>query len=88
MKRPVEFWATVAVALVVVYMIHDAYGSRPQDPVHIEDIQVEDARDFEPAGVYAEWQSSIVTLEQYAWKEPQSCVLSNTDWPCLDINGC
>ena len=65
MKRPVEFWATVALALVVVYMIHDAYGSKQnpamRDVIHIEEIHVEDLRDtdFEPAGVYTEWQSSI-----------------------------
>lgn len=63
MKRPVEFWATVALALVVVYMIHDAYGSKHtvQEVIHIEEIHVEDAKqsDFEPAGVYTEWQSSI-----------------------------
>jgi hypothetical protein len=61
MKRPVEFWATVALAGVIVYMIHDAYGSKhtSQEVIHIEEIHVEDARDFEPAGVYTEWQSSI-----------------------------
>ena len=65
MKRPVEFWATVALALVIVYMIHDAYGSKQnpamRDVIHIEEIHIEDPRDtaFEPAGVYTEWQSSI-----------------------------
>ena len=67
MKRPVEFWATVALALVVVYMIHDAYGGKhtSQEVIHIEEIHIEDAShtvvqsDFEPAGVYTEWQSSI-----------------------------
>jgi len=80
MKRPLEFWATVALALVIVYMIHDAYGSRPQDVVHIEDVHVEDARDFEPAGVYTEWQSSI---QPY-----QASVCAKSDWPCLDAFGC
>ena len=92
MKRPVEFWATVALALVIVYMIHDAYGSRPQtlEHVQIEEIVVEDPKDtaFEPAGVYTEWQSSIQPHEQYAWEQPQFCVLNTSDWPCLDVNGC
>jgi hypothetical protein len=63
MKRPVEFWATVALALVIVYMIHDAYGERthtPREVVHIEEIVIEDAWEssisplFEPAGIYYE----------------------------------
>ena len=92
MKRPVEFWATVALALVIVYMIHDAYASRPRAlstiDIKIDDIEVEDARDFEPAGVYTEWQSSIQPHEQYAWEQPQYCILNSSDWPCLDVNGC
>ena len=28
MKRPTEFWAAVALSLVIAYMIHDAYGER------------------------------------------------------------
>ena len=40
MKRPVEFWAAVVLALVVVYMIHDAYGSRYNTAIHIEEIDV------------------------------------------------
>jgi hypothetical protein len=28
MKRPTEFWAVVALALVIAYMIHDAHGER------------------------------------------------------------
>ena len=72
MKRPVEFWATVALALVVVYMIHDAYGSRQNNTVHIEEIHVEDA--WEPAGIY--------------WEQPQACMLNTTDWPCMNAEGC
>ena len=29
MKRPTEFWAAVALAGVIVYMVHDAWASRP-----------------------------------------------------------
>ena len=68
MKRPVEFWAVVALALVIVYMMHDAYGSRPntavRDVIHIEEIHVEDAWEssvsphFEPAGIYYEDQTN------------------------------
>ena len=29
MKRPLEFWAAVALAVVIAYMMHDAWGSRP-----------------------------------------------------------
>ena len=79
MKRPLEFWATVAIALVVVYMIHDAYATKPHTTqVHIEDIEVEDPKDtaFEPAGVYTEWQSSITARSD------------TTDWPCLEELGC
>ena len=63
MKRPTEFWAVVALALVIVYMIHDAYGERthtPREVVHIEEIVIEDAWEssisphFEPAGIYYE----------------------------------
>jgi len=59
MKRPLEFWAVVALALVIVYMIHDAYGERGE-VVHIEEIVIEDAWEssispqFEPAGIYYE----------------------------------
>ena len=63
MKRPVEFWAAVLIAAVVVYMIHDAYGDahQAQEVVHIEPIDLDDIPDhtFEPAGVYTEWQSSV-----------------------------
>ena len=71
MKRPIEFWATVAIALVVVYMIHDAYATRPHG-VHIEDTQVQSQ--FEPAGVYTRFQSSVQA--------------DTTDWPCLEAMGC
>ena len=60
MKRPLEFWAVVALALVIVYMIHDAYGERGSEVVHIEEIVIEDAWEssispqFEPAGIYYE----------------------------------
>ena len=75
MKRPIEFWATVAIALVVVYMIHDAYATRPHG-VHTEEAQVEDAVQslFEPAGVYTIFQSSVQA--------------DTTDWPCLEAMGC
>lgn len=33
MKRPTEVWAAVALAGVIVYMMHDAWGSRPQAQV-------------------------------------------------------
>ena len=92
MKRPLEFWATVAIALVVVYMIHDAYGSRPQPltRIQIEEIRVEDPKDtaFEPAGVYTEWQSSIVPHDEYVWEQPQMCRLNQSDWPCMEAQGC
>ena len=84
MKRPVEFWATVALAGVIVYMIHDAYGSKhtSQEEIHIEEIHVEDPRDtaFEPAGVYTEWQSSI--------QPHQASVCVRSDWPCMKAEGC
>ena len=63
MKRPTEFWAVVALALVIVYMIHDAYGERgntAREVVHIEEIVIEDAWEssispqFEPAGIHRE----------------------------------
>ena len=75
MKRPTEFWAAVALALVIAYMIHDAYGSRQntamRDVIHIEEI-VEDA--WEPAGLY--------------WEHPQACLLNTSDWPCMKAEGC
>ena len=72
MKRPVEFWAAVVLALVIVYMTYDAYGSRQNTAIAIEEIHVEDA--WEPAGVY--------------WEHPQACMINTTDWPCMDTNGC
>jgi len=64
MKRPTEFWAAVALAGVIVYMVHDAWGSRshPLEVIEIEQIElptewkssITPHRDFEPAGVYYE----------------------------------
>ena len=33
MKRPLEFWTAVALAVVIAYMMHDAWGERNHQEV-------------------------------------------------------